>query len=66
MRVKETIRVLSNYKELCDPTKTRKEYMEQLKADISASIDYNLEILDLIFDLFSPAQAFEFIEANEN
>ena len=66
MRVKETIRVLSNYKELCDPTKTRKEYMEQLKADISASFDYNLEILDLIFDLFSPAQAFEFIEANEN
>ena len=40
--------------------------MEQLKADISASFDYNLEILDLIFDLFSPAQAFEFIEANEN
>jgi hypothetical protein len=28
--------------------------MEQLKQDISASFDYNLDILELLFDLFSP------------
>jgi ribosomal RNA methyltransferase Nop2 len=45
MRIKETIRVLSNFKELCQPNKSRKEYMEQLMSDISASYDYNLDIL---------------------
>lgn len=54
MRIKETIRVLSNFKELCQPNKSRKEYMEQLMSDISASYDYNLDILQLLFDLFSP------------
>lgn len=66
MRIKETIRVLSNFKELCQPNKSRKDYMEQLKQDISASYDYNLDILELLFDLFSPQQAYDFIEANEN
>jgi len=40
--------------------------MEQLKQDISASFDYNLDLLELIFDLFSPQDAFDFIEASEN
>lgn len=54
MRIKETIRILSNFKELCQANKSRKDYMEQLKSDISASYDYNLDILELLFDLFSP------------
>lgn len=66
MRIKETIRVLNNFKELCQPGKSRAEYVESLKQDINASYDYNMDILELIFDLFSPQQAFEFIEANEN
>lgn len=31
MRIKETIRILANFKELCQPKKSRKDYMEQLK-----------------------------------
>lgn len=54
MRIKETIRILANLKELCQASKSRKDYMEQLKSDISASYDYNLDILELLFDLFSP------------
>jgi ribosomal RNA methyltransferase Nop2 len=65
MRIKETIRILSNFREL-GGSKSRKDYMEQLKNDISASFDYNLDILELIFDLFNPQEAFDFIEANEN
>lgn len=65
MRIKETIRILSNFKEL-SANKSRPDYMEQLKNDISASFDYNLDILELLFDLFSPQQAFDFIEASEN
>ena len=65
MRIKETIRILSNFREL-GGSKSRKDYMEQLKNDISARFDYNLDILELIFDLFNPQEAFDFIEANEN
>ena len=65
MRIKETIRILSNFREL-GGSKSRKDYMEQLKNDISASFDYNLDILELIFDHFNPQEAFDFIEANEN
>ena len=66
MRVKETIRVLSNFKEQRDEQKSRKEYKDQLKQDLVASFDYNMDILDLLFDLFSPSDAVDFIEANEN
>lgn len=65
MRIKETIRILSNFKDL-NAGKSRQDYMEQLKQDISASFDYNLDLLELIFDLFSPQGAFDFIEASEN
>ncbi len=54
MRIKETIRVLANFKDLCEANKSRADYMDQLKQDISQSYDYNLDILDLLFDLFSP------------
>ena len=66
MRVKETIKVLSNFKELRDPAKSRSDYMDQLKSDVSQCHDYNLDLLDLLFDLFAPSECIEFIEANEN
>lgn len=65
MRIKETIKVLANFRELRDPERSRGDYMQQLKNDVSASHDYNLDLLDLLFDLFSPAECVEFIEANE-
>jgi ribosomal RNA methyltransferase Nop2 len=54
MRVKETIRILSNFKELAQKGRSRQDYMTQLKHDINQSYDYNLDLLELIFDLFSP------------
>lgn len=66
MRIKETIKVLSNFKELRDPAKARSDYMDQLKADVSQAHDYNLDLLELLFDLFAPSECLEFIEANEN
>ena len=65
MRIKETVKILSNFQELRDPTKARHEYITSLKDDISGSYDYNLDILELLFDLFSPKECLEFIEANE-
>lgn len=66
MRIKETIRILSNFAELRDKAMSRGDYMDSLKNDISASYDYNRDILELFMDLFAPAECIEFIEANEN
>ena len=66
MRIKETIKILSNFQELRDPTKARSEYVEGLMEDISGSYDYNMDLLKLLFDLFAPSECLEFIEANEN
>ena len=66
MRVKETIKVLSNFKELRDPAKSRSDYMQQLMEDVSQCYDYNRDLLELLFDLFAPSECLDFIEANEN
>ena len=65
MRIKETIKVLSNFKELREEGKSRSDYMDQLKHDVSQAFDYNLDLLELLFDLFAPSECLEFIEAQE-
>ena len=66
MRIKETVKVLSNFKELRDPEKSRQEYIDELKSDLCSAYDYNADLIELILDLFAPSEAYEFIEANEN
>ena len=66
MRVKETVKVLSNFKELRDQAKSRQDYLESLKADICQAYDYNRSLVDLLLDLFPPSECLDFIEANEN
>ena len=66
MRLRENIKVLTNFKSLRDPNKSRADYMEELKNDLCASYDYNKDLIELILDLFAPSEALEFIEANEN
>ena len=34
--------------------------------DVCSAFDYNRSLVDVIFNLFAPAEAVEFIEANEN
>lgn len=63
MRVKETIKVLSNFAELRKNEMSRKDYIDSLKDDLSASYDYNKDILELLLDLFGPRECVEFIEA---
>jgi len=65
MRIKETIKVLTNFKELREAGKARSDYMEQLKHDVSQAFDYNHDLLELLFDLFAPSECLEFIEAQE-
>ena len=66
MRVKETVKVLSNFKELRDKDKSRPDYLEELKNDVCAAYDYNKDLVELLLDFFPPSEALDFIEANEN
>lgn len=64
-RIEQTVKILGNFKELRDENKTRKEYMAGLMKDVSTAYDYNLEMVQLFFDLFAPAEAVKCIIANE-
>lgn len=44
---------------------SRAEYVEQLLRDLSQYFGYSPFLMDKIFHLFSPAEAVEFLEANE-
>jgi 25S rRNA (cytosine2870-C5)-methyltransferase len=66
MRLKENVKILSNFKELRQGDRSRGEYLEEVMADVCHAYDYNRSLVGLIFDLFAPSEALEFIEANEN
>lgn len=65
MRLRENVKILSNFKELRQGDKSRSEYLEELQTDIVSAYDYNRSLVGVIFDLFAPAEALEFIEAND-
>ncbi|EXJ92150.1 hypothetical protein A1O3_00700 [Capronia epimyces CBS 606.96] len=64
-RMTETIRVLGNFSELADKTKSRTEYIDQLLSDICTYYGYTPYLAEKLFSLFTPAEAFAFFEANE-
>ncbi len=66
MRLKETLRVLANFKDLREEGKARQDYIEELKNDICSAYDYNPDLVELLLDLFPPNECFDFIEAQEN
>ena len=66
MRLKENIKILQNFKELRVNDKSRHQYLEEVMSDVCSAFDYNKSLVEVIFDLFSPNEALEFIEANES
>lgn len=65
MRITEVVNVLSNFKRLAKDGRSRSEYVEQLLDDICNYYGYNRYLAEKLFNLFSPAEAIEFFEANE-
>lgn len=65
MRLRENVKVVSNFKELRAEGKARHEYVAEIMDDICTAYDYNKSLVEVIFNLFAPAEALEFIEANE-
>lgn len=65
-RIAELVRVLDNFSSLRDPSRSRSDYMQQLKKDCIVYYGYNAFMIDALFNLFSPVECLELIEANES
>ncbi|CAK9437179.1 uncharacterized protein LODBEIA_P15690 [Lodderomyces beijingensis] len=64
-RMLEIVKVLENFKVLAEEGKSRADYVSRLVKDICEYFGYSELLADKLFNLFSPAEAIEFFEANE-
>ncbi|KAI7185589.1 hypothetical protein KC324_g7373, partial [Hortaea werneckii] len=64
-RITEAIRVLSNFKELRDPARSRADYTQAVIKDICAYYGYSPFLAEKLFSLFPPQEALSFFDANE-
>lgn len=64
-RITETTRILSSFKELADPDRSRTDYTNQILTDICAYYGYSRFLAEKLWNLFSPQEALAFFDANE-
>ena len=66
IRIQTLLSILSDFNKKRDPSKTRSFYINELKNLSMQYYDYNSDICDLIFNLFAPNEAIDFMESNQN
>ena len=65
-RIGDLVHLLTDFRSRRDPLRARADYVECLAADLASFYGYNRELADLFLQIFSPAEALEFFEANES
>ncbi|AGO11536.1 AaceriADL254Wp [[Ashbya] aceris (nom. inval.)] len=64
-RMLEIVKVLEDFKHMAAEGRSRSEYIDRLLKDICQYFGYTPFLAEKLFNLFSPAEAMEFFEANE-
>lgn len=64
-RLKDLVRVLSDFKSLHQDGVPRKDYVKQLSSDLSSYFGYNDYYTDMILQMFPVAEALEYFESCE-
>ena len=66
LKIQNIVSILSDFKNLREEGKSRNDYILELKNLCQSYFEYNSDICDLIFNLFSPNEAVKFMEASES
>lgn len=63
--ITETVRVLTSFKDLAEPGKSRADYTQALLNDICTYYGYSPFLAEKLYSLFPPQEALAFFDANE-
>jgi ribosomal RNA methyltransferase Nop2 len=64
-RIQDVLFTLADFRKKKEPERSRIEYMERLAQDLTTYYGYLPELIDRFLEMFSPAEAVEFLMANE-
>ncbi|KAG0300985.1 rRNA (cytosine-C5-)-methyltransferase nop2 [Dissophora globulifera] len=64
-RIQEIVRVLNNFREMREGSRSRNDYISQLLKDLCLYYGYNEYLMEKLFYIFPVSEAIEFFEANE-
>lgn len=65
MRIRDVVTVLSDFKNMRDPNRTRKEYLDLLQNDLCTYYSYNAFLMEKLMQIFPLSELIDFLEASE-
>eukprot|EP01102_Stenamoeba_stenopodia_P017676 TRINITY_DN6376_c1_g1_i1.p1 TRINITY_DN6376_c1_g1~~TRINITY_DN6376_c1_g1_i1.p1 ORF type:complete len:727 (-),score=278.76 TRINITY_DN6376_c1_g1_i1:14-2194(-) len=64
-RIQDIVGVLSNFKKLKEPEKSRSDYVSQLVSDLATYYGYTQYLIEKFLEILVPSEIVEFLEAND-